>query len=277
MPSKMAALPPRTVLDTYDLIGFDPRGVGHSTPQSCKLSSVNYAAAFPYPDADGSIQRNVDAGRRIANECKSADADLPHFTTANTARDLDRVRQALGVPNISYWGQSCGTYLSAAYASLLRPDGPRGQRGPEQGVTGTAAGLEPGHGRPVSRRREGRRGERRGTGPRADGSAGHPDLSPFADRLERTPAQIPGTQISIDGVLLRGVTYQLLLRNETLPLLTRFWKAAATLATGGEQTEVDVTVLQQIFAGTPRRAGRAHRQPDQHAPGTGLRRRHLDA
>ena len=56
-------------------------------------------------------------------------------------------------------------------------------------------------------------------------------------------------------MLLRGVTYQLLLHNDTLPLLTRFWKAAAVLATGGSPSEADVAVLQQIFADSPGEPG----------------------
>jgi pimeloyl-ACP methyl ester carboxylesterase len=45
---------------------------------------------------------------------------LPYITTANTARDMDRIRQALGEPRVSYWGTSYGTYLGAVYATLFR-------------------------------------------------------------------------------------------------------------------------------------------------------------
>src|SRR4051812_44361755 len=56
--SAMAPGLPASVTDEYDLIGFDPRGVGHSTPMSCGLTGVTFLALFPYPAADGSIQGN---------------------------------------------------------------------------------------------------------------------------------------------------------------------------------------------------------------------------
>ena len=49
MPSTMAPTLPASVLDEYDLIGVDPRGVGHSTPMSCGLPSSSDAAPFPVP------------------------------------------------------------------------------------------------------------------------------------------------------------------------------------------------------------------------------------
>jgi pimeloyl-ACP methyl ester carboxylesterase len=259
MPSRMAALLPRTVLDTYDLVGFDPRGVGHSTPQSCRLSSVNYAAAFPYPDADGSIQRNIDSARRIADECAAAGTDLRHFTTANTARDLDRIRQALGAPKISYWGQSYGTYLGAVYASLFPRHLDRmileGNVDPNQVWQGQQQAWSQGMADrfPDAAKVAAASDAELGLGNTA--AQVTQTYLALADRLERTPAPVPGAQISIDGVLLRGVTYQLLLHNDTLPLLTRFWKAAAALAVGGAPTEADAAVLQQIFAGTPDEPG----------------------
>lgn len=121
-PSTMAPTLPKPVLDGYDLIGFDPRGVGTSTPQSCGLENPSVAALFPYPAADGSIDANVQAARATAAKCAAtAGENLRYFTTANTARDLDRVREALGEAKISYWGQSYGTYLGTVYSALF-PD-----------------------------------------------------------------------------------------------------------------------------------------------------------
>src|SRR5436305_14458657 len=60
--------------------------------------------------------------RKIAGECADAAGDvLPFATTANTARDMDQIRQALGEAKISYLGYSYGTYLGAVYAALF-PD-----------------------------------------------------------------------------------------------------------------------------------------------------------
>ena len=121
-PGAVAPTLPPSVPAAYDLIGFDPRGVGHSTPQSCGLDDPSLAGLFPYPAADGSITANVDHARTDAERCATnAGKELRHFTTANTARDMDRIRMGLGEEKISYWGQSYGTYLGAVYASLF-PD-----------------------------------------------------------------------------------------------------------------------------------------------------------
>ncbi|WNV85656.1 alpha/beta hydrolase [Umezawaea sp. Da 62-37] len=72
----------------------------------------------------------------------------------------------------------------------------------------------------------------------------------LADRLDRTPAVFPGTPLALDGSLLRGVTYGLLLHNQRLPVLVQFWKAALDLA-DGKPTEADIAVLQQVFADEP--------------------------
>lgn len=119
MPSTMAPTLPASVLDEYGLIGFDPRGVGHSTPMSCGLPSSSDAAPFPYPAADGSIRQNIATARTIAGDCAKIGNELQYFTTASTARDMDRIRLALGAAKISYWGQSYGSYLGAVYTTLF--------------------------------------------------------------------------------------------------------------------------------------------------------------
>jgi hypothetical protein len=76
----------------------------------------------------------------------------------------------------------------------------------------------------------------------------------LADRLDRQPAPVPGTPQSLNGAMLRNVTYSLLLHNQTLPVLAQFWKATADLA-DGQPTEADGAVLQQVFAETPATPG----------------------
>jgi pimeloyl-ACP methyl ester carboxylesterase len=53
MPGTMAPALPASVLDGHDLVGFDPRGVGNSTPQSCGIPDTSPVTLFPYPAADG--------------------------------------------------------------------------------------------------------------------------------------------------------------------------------------------------------------------------------
>ncbi|WP_207922630.1 alpha/beta hydrolase [Micromonospora sp. KC606] len=122
MPSFLAAALPAEVLTRYDLIGFDPRGVGASTPITCGITDPVAVTdlILPYPAPDGSIARNIEFARTTARDCAAHSGELlPHITTANTARDMDRIRAALGEPKLSYLGYSYGSYLGAVYTSLF--------------------------------------------------------------------------------------------------------------------------------------------------------------
>jgi pimeloyl-ACP methyl ester carboxylesterase len=121
-PSVMAARLPAEVQERYDLIGFDPRGLGRSAPISCSLApeDISALAFIPYPRADLDISENVAYSQRAAAGCTATSGDvLPHMNTANTARDMDAIRAALGEPKISYMGFSYGTYLGAVYTQLF--------------------------------------------------------------------------------------------------------------------------------------------------------------
>lgn len=120
MPLLIAALAPDSLLDHYDLIGFDPRGVGQSAPVTCKLTRSQLSKVFPPWPLDGGVEANAEVARQVAQQCvKYSPEVLPHVTTANTARDMDRIRAALGEDKISYLGYSYGTELGAVYASLF--------------------------------------------------------------------------------------------------------------------------------------------------------------
>jgi pimeloyl-ACP methyl ester carboxylesterase len=114
--------------DAYDVIGFDPRGTGYSTPVTCAMTPEQRGAVLgPYADGPRDVMTTAAKARVVAKQCGEAEtADLlPHMTTANTARDLDRVREALGEKKISYYGLSYGSYLGAAYASMFPAHGDR--------------------------------------------------------------------------------------------------------------------------------------------------------
>jgi len=255
-PGDFARTLPASVLEGYDLIGFDPRGVAHSTPQSCGLADPSVVGLFPYPSADGSTAANVDLGRAQARQCSGIADRLRHFTTANTARDLDRVRQALGEEKVSYWGQSYGTYLGTVFGSLF-PD--RVDRMVLEGnVDPTKVWAESvgqwGKGVaerfPDAARVAAAQNGVLGLGGTVD-EVTRTYLA-LADRLDRTPAPIAGTALT--GALLRNVTHSLMLHNETLPVLAQFWKAAADLA-DGRPTDADGEVLEQVFAENPATPG----------------------
>jgi pimeloyl-ACP methyl ester carboxylesterase len=111
---------PPELRNRYDLVGFDARGIRYSTPVTCGLQQHDRGPRYPAPD--GSIDAMVAYSRRTAEACiRHGGPVIRHVTTANTARDLDRIRAALGERRISLYGLSYGTYLGAAYASMF-PD-----------------------------------------------------------------------------------------------------------------------------------------------------------
>ncbi|MFD1940318.1 alpha/beta hydrolase [Nonomuraea mangrovi] len=121
-PSAQVKRLPQEVLDRFDLVGFDPRGVGASSPVSCGLSKADLAFTRikPWPAANGDITENAAWSRRIAAACaRNGGEVLRHVSTRNEARDIDSIRRALGEEKLSYWGVSYGTYAGAVYAELF--------------------------------------------------------------------------------------------------------------------------------------------------------------
>ncbi|WP_229403290.1 alpha/beta hydrolase [Micromonospora okii] len=116
---------PTSITDSYDLIGMDTRGVGHSTPVSCGFTADDaYGANIPpYAPDDAAVVRQAKIAKDVAERCAANDTDgrLRHVSTANMARDLDRIRAALGEKKASFYGASYGTALGATYTSMF-PD-----------------------------------------------------------------------------------------------------------------------------------------------------------
>ncbi|MBP2331185.1 pimeloyl-ACP methyl ester carboxylesterase [Kibdelosporangium banguiense] len=122
LPVPIAQLAPRSVTDAYDLIGFDPRGTGQSAPNTCALTPEQQdpTKVLPYPAPNGDITGSVAYAKQIAKQCfEHSGARLPYVTTANTARDMDMIRAALGERKISYFGVSYGSYLGAVYTTMF--------------------------------------------------------------------------------------------------------------------------------------------------------------
>lgn len=111
------------LVDGFDLVGFDPRGVAGSGALRCVDDATIDALAYVdwTPDTDEE-RRIVDAVPNFADACRSTYGDtLRFYDTANTARDMDRLREALGESKLTFYGASYGTLLGATYASLF-PD-----------------------------------------------------------------------------------------------------------------------------------------------------------
>lgn len=103
---------------TYDLIGFDPRGVGGSTALNCTVVPALVIADSRPPDAD--FPKWAAEARAAEDACERSGGGIRRFiSTANTARDLDVVRAVLAEEKINYLGYSYGTYLGAVYGSLF--------------------------------------------------------------------------------------------------------------------------------------------------------------
>ena len=116
-------LPPQ-VLQRFDLIGFDPRGVGLSTPVECIPDALKeeMVAAEPRPTTDEQLDEAFALAEDAADGCaEEYGAALSTFNTVDTARDMDRLRQAVGDEQLSYLGYSYGTTLGSTYAELF-PD-----------------------------------------------------------------------------------------------------------------------------------------------------------
>ncbi|MFI2610377.1 alpha/beta fold hydrolase [Kitasatospora sp. NPDC018619] len=118
MPAELEPLLAPEVRERFDLVGFDPRGVGRSTPVACGLTADE--RSIPHPYAAETFARDVARARTVADKCWAKAGDLlPHITTRNTARDMDVLRAALGERRISYFGYSYGTYLGAVYTQMF--------------------------------------------------------------------------------------------------------------------------------------------------------------
>lgn len=110
------------VLESFDIVGFDPRGTGTSAPVDC-LSDAElerYLAVDPSPD-DATEQRAlIGTFRQRGRGCVEDDAALAaHVSTVEAARDMDVLRAALGRRTLDYFGASYGTKLGATYAELF--------------------------------------------------------------------------------------------------------------------------------------------------------------
>jgi pimeloyl-ACP methyl ester carboxylesterase len=107
----------------FDIIAMDPRGVGQSRPAiDCKVDQETvglYREPFTTP-ATLHADRLVSGDRRYVRACERRNGSiLSHVSTANVARDMDRVRRGLGAAKITYYGFSYGTFLGATYARLF--------------------------------------------------------------------------------------------------------------------------------------------------------------
>ncbi len=103
----------------YDVVTFDPRGVGRSSPVTCGTAATMKIMEATDGDAEMSDPKDVLGRLRdAADECaKHSGPVLPHIGTVDAARDLDVMRAALGDGRLNYLGFSYGTRLGSVYAA----------------------------------------------------------------------------------------------------------------------------------------------------------------
>lgn len=112
----------KTLINRYDIVGFDPRGVGQSTPVECfnDQQTDEYIAADGSPDSQQEVQQAIDLSKRFAQACQDNSVDLYEYVdTISAARDVDIIRALLGDDKLNWLGKSYGTFLGATYADLF--------------------------------------------------------------------------------------------------------------------------------------------------------------
>jgi len=112
------------VLDRFDLVGFDPRGVGRSTALRCFTTQEDHDKVFAnvaaIPLTGKEIRDATAANRTYGQYCgRLAGPLIDHMSTADVVRDLDRMRAAVGDDKLNYVGFSYGTLIGATYATMF--------------------------------------------------------------------------------------------------------------------------------------------------------------
>ena len=111
--------------NNLDVVSMDPRGIGESTPLTCFASPKQEAALLGklppgFPVGRAEVRRTVRVYHRFDQACARHGGPIQfHMSTANVARDMDRLRARLGLDKLNYYGPSYGTYLGATYANLF--------------------------------------------------------------------------------------------------------------------------------------------------------------
>jgi pimeloyl-ACP methyl ester carboxylesterase len=107
----------------FDLVGFDPRGIARSTALRCfgnEKQWAPYFTPFAFPLTAEEEQVWIAADLYLDGACaQRGDQIIDHMSTANVARDLDVLRQAVGDDKLTYYGVSYGSYLGQVYANMF--------------------------------------------------------------------------------------------------------------------------------------------------------------
>jgi pimeloyl-ACP methyl ester carboxylesterase len=116
----------KRLMQSFDIIGFDPRGVALSTPLDCLTDKeVDEFIAFDgTPDNDQELKESMQLSINLANGCLAVENNLiAHVGTKEAARDMDIIREIVGDEKLYYFGASYGSYLGGMLADwcLMEP------------------------------------------------------------------------------------------------------------------------------------------------------------
>lgn len=117
-----AAAFPTELTDRFDLVSFDPRGVGESTPVRCidDATKEEQLSGDLSPDTAEELEGALDDQEEFLEGCQENSGELiEHMSTADVAADMDLLRAALGEDQLNYLGYSYGTSIGAVYATLF--------------------------------------------------------------------------------------------------------------------------------------------------------------
>jgi pimeloyl-ACP methyl ester carboxylesterase len=118
MANELSSLTPQ-LLDDFDIVLFDPRGVDRSDPVTCGTTAGS-TPSDPAPSTPAEQAATIASLRQFAAACEKDSPNLlPYVGSVDVARDMDRLRQALGDGALTYMGQSYGTLLGLTYAALF--------------------------------------------------------------------------------------------------------------------------------------------------------------
>ncbi len=115
-----ASILPDEITKRFDIVGFDPRGSGESSPVKCEDNLDGVFSADYSPDTPAERADLATKLQQLAQSCEARSGDLlPYVSSESTVRDMDRIRQAVGDEKLTYVGYSYGTYLGTLYAKLF--------------------------------------------------------------------------------------------------------------------------------------------------------------
>ncbi|MDF3144656.1 MULTISPECIES: alpha/beta fold hydrolase [unclassified Streptomyces] len=104
------------IQERFDIVGFDPRGVGRSHPVKCSTELLNQQPSV-YPRNQAEFDRLAEFNRALREDCRRHTGPLfDHADTLSVVHDMDALREALGEKKINYFGHSYGTLIGEQYA-----------------------------------------------------------------------------------------------------------------------------------------------------------------